>query len=79
MKNFLNRKVNVKIVQHKTKYGITESCKLDDLVFVNEVKKEFGDLVRFKMLGGIYTQDFRPERTNIHISKEGFVTNITKG
>lgn len=44
-----------------------------------QLKLQIVGRIRIKRPGGIYTQDLRGDRTNIHVNEDNIITRISQG
>jgi len=52
---------------------------LDNPELQTYIKLKFGDNVRYKKPGRIFTMDYRPDRINIHVNADNTIRDISRG
>jgi len=80
LKQFIGRKVNVKVTEHKWEDIVSKTVSVDDPEFKKDVEAAFpGAKIRYKTSGYMYTQDVQMSRVNVRVNDDGIVTEVYYG
>lgn len=78
--DLVGTKVALIVTEHDKGEGFKyTSYEFEDPTFEARMQKKFGDSVRLRLPGRMFTCEFNSGRVNVHIDKDGVITKICYG